>query len=71
MFKIFLFDLGFIMSCLVQPFMINNIEEANFDDILLRNEVGLKARRGFYKSDRVRANLRKLIPYYDQLGTFD
>lgn len=59
------------MSCLVQPFMINNTEEANFDDILLQNEIGLKARRGFYKGDKIKANLRKLIPYYDQLNTFD
>lgn len=51
--------------------MINNTEEANFDDILLQNEIGLKARRGFYKGDKIKANLRKLIPYYDQLNTFD
>lgn len=59
------------MACLVQPFMINNTEGANFDDILLQNEIGLKARRGFYKGDKIKANLRKLIPYYDQLNTFD
>lgn len=59
------------MATLIQPFMINNTEGADFDDILLDNEVGLKARRGFYKGDKIRANLRKLIPYYDQLGIFD
>ncbi|XP_055301831.1 uncharacterized protein LOC129568209 [Sitodiplosis mosellana] len=63
--------LGFISSCLIQPFMLNNTEEATFDIILQDNDIGLKARRGFYKGDKFQENLRKLIPFYDQLGTFD
>ncbi|XP_055301835.1 uncharacterized protein LOC129568213 [Sitodiplosis mosellana] len=53
--------LGFIFSCLVEP----------FNDILVNNEVELKARRDFYKDETTQANLRNIILYYDQLGTFD
>lgn len=58
------------MSCLVQPFMINSTAEATFDDILLNNKIGLNARHEIYKDEKVQENLRKIILYYDQQGTF-
>lgn len=58
------------MSCLVQPFMINSTAEATFDDILLNNDIGLNDRREIYKDKKIQENLRKLIIYYDQQGTF-
>lgn len=68
---VFIHFTGFIVSCLVQPLHINNTENVDADGLISLSEKGMNCKRSFYNSDRVRANLRKLIPYYDQLGIFD
>lgn len=55
----------------MQPFQTNNTEGGSLAEIMLDNEHGMKIRQGFYKGEKVRASLRTLIPYFDQLGTFD
>lgn len=59
------------MSCLVRPFQVNNTELAGPSEMMESSDLGLKARRGLFKGEQFQASLRKLIPYYDQLGTFD
>lgn len=59
------------MSCLVQPFQTNNTEGASLEELMMDNETGLRCRRGLYTGEKVRNSLRTLIPYFDQLQTFD
>lgn len=63
--------LGFMVSCLVQPLQINNTEKVSSEGLISIDEKGMDCKRSFYKGEKIRANLRKLIPYYDQLGIFD
>lgn len=35
------------------------------------NDQGSKFRRNMYDQPKIQANLRKLIPIYDQMGLFD
>lgn len=52
--------------------MINeNVEDANIEALLINDERGLAFKRIVYSSDKVQANLRKLIPFYDEMGLFD
>ena len=60
-----------MVSCLVQPLHINETVKIDTETLILDNEETLQARRNLYKNERVLANLRKLIPYYDGLGVFD
>ncbi|XP_055301832.1 uncharacterized protein LOC129568210 [Sitodiplosis mosellana] len=62
---------GFTMGCLIQPFMTNSKVEMSVEDSVKDNANSLKGRRAIFKSDNACKTLRKLIPYYDQLGTFD
>ncbi|XP_031636472.1 uncharacterized protein LOC116349260 [Contarinia nasturtii] len=62
---------GFIVSCLLQPMEINNHLNFEFKDFCMNDANGAKARRSLYEGEQIRANLRKLIPYYDQMGTFE
>lgn len=80
--KCFCFDLsdfdlvqspkGFIASCTIQPFMINeSTEDADLEAMTTETERSMKYRRNMYQQPKVQANLRKLIPIYDQMGLFD
>ncbi|XP_031633749.1 uncharacterized protein LOC116347328 [Contarinia nasturtii] len=63
---------GFIASCLIQPLMINEeTAEADIEALIVGDERSLKYKRLIYSSEKVRANLRKLIPIYDSMGIFD
>lgn len=66
-----MFDVAFMVSCLVQPMMINNTEKVGAEELILNDERGMENKRSLYRSEKVRENLRKLIPYFDELGTFD
>lgn len=55
------------MSCLLQPLQIDNNQNILLEE-LGNNEEG---KRSLYEREHIRANLIKLIPYYDQLGIFD
>lgn len=59
------------MSCLIQPVMINNTGDITIEEYYKYDEKTNISLRSLYKSDETRANLRKLIPYYDQLGIFE
>lgn len=58
------------MGCLIQPFM-NGSVEMSIEDSVKDNDISLKGRREIFKNNKVRESLRKLIPFYDKLGTFD
>lgn len=52
--------------------MINeNVEDAHIEALLINDERGLKFKRLIYSSAKVQANLRKLIPMFDEMGVFD
>lgn len=70
-YSIFL-HLGFVVACLVQPLMINeNVEDANIEALLMNDERAMKFKRSMFSSAKVQANLRELIPMYDEMGLFD
>lgn len=65
-------ETGFIASCLIQPLMINEEnEDADVEALITGDERSMKYKRIIYSSTKVRNNLRKLIPIYDQMGIFD
>lgn len=64
--------LGFVVSCLIQPIVLNeSTENADYEAVIMDDERSLQYKRKMFESDRVQANLRKLIPFYDQMGIFD
>lgn len=64
--------IGFVSSCLIQPVMINTeTAEADFESLNMDDEKSMKLKRVIYSSSKVHANLRKLIPMYDEMGLFD
>lgn len=63
--------IGFIIACLDQPTaLIENTENADFDALVSGDERSMEFKRLMYRSPRIQENLRHLIPFYDQLGTF-
>lgn len=55
----------------MQPLMIQNTEKFGAEQLILNDEQGMKLKRSLYQNEKVRENLRKLIPYFDELGIFD
>lgn len=55
----------------MQPLHINDTVQIDTGTLILDNDEILQTRRKLYENERVLANLRKLIPYYDALGVFD
>lgn len=52
--------------------MINeSTEDADLEAMTSTSERSMKYRRNMYLQPKVQANLRKLIPIYDQMGLFD
>lgn len=52
--------------------MINDsIEDGDLEAMLTADERAVAFRRNMYQQPKVQVNLRKLIPFYDQLGLFD
>lgn len=52
--------------------MINeSIEDGDLEAMLTADERAVAFRRNMYQQPKVQVNLRKLIPFYDQLGLFD
>lgn len=52
--------------------MINeSTEDADLEAMVSIDERSMRYRRNMYKQPNVQAILRKLIPFYDQLGVFD
>lgn len=52
--------------------MINeNTEGADVEALIVGDERSIKYKRVIYSSPKVQANLRKLIPFYDNMGIFD
>lgn len=69
---LFIWKTGFISSCLIQPLVINeNTEDAETQVLHAGDERSMKFKRIVYSSPKVRANLRKLIPLFDEMGIFD
>ena len=62
---------AFITSCLEQPITIDNNGEVGVDVLLKNDETAKNAKRTLYQKEKVQLILRKMIPYYDQIGTFD
>lgn len=63
--------LAFITSCLEQPITIGNTVGAGIEDVLKNDANGMKIKRSFYENKKVQEILRKMIPYYNAIGTFD
>lgn len=52
--------------------MINDsTDDADLEAMLSADEHAMKYRQNMYRQSKVQANLRKLIPLYDQMGLFD
>lgn len=65
-------QLGFFITCLEQPLIINQLTEtADIDAMLGEDEQSQSYKRLVYQSPNVQANLRKMIPIYDRMGIFD
>lgn len=61
-----------MVACLVQPLMINEeTADADVEKLLMDDEPAMKYKRLVYSSKKVQANLRKLIPMFDDMGLFD
>jgi len=63
--------MGFVASCLEQAITIDNIGDVEYNDLLENDEKSMKIKRQLYQKPKVEAILRKMIPYYYQIGTFD
>lgn len=50
---------------------IDNTGDIGIYDLLKNDEHGMQIKRQLYQKPKVQAILRKMIPYYDQIGTFD
>lgn len=51
--------------------MIQNSEKFGVEQLILNDEQGMTFKRSLYRNEKVRENLKKLIPYFDELGIFD
>lgn len=71
LFKYFIFDTGFMVSCVMQPIFINNTENICIQEFIGNDEKAMNNKRTFYQGDIIQAMLRKNIPYLDQNGAFD
>lgn len=63
---------GFVVACLVQPLMLNeHVDDSMTEAIFMDDEHAKEVKRSLFSSAAVQANLRKLIPIYDEMGIFD
>lgn len=62
---------AFITSCLEQPLTIDRNDDIGVDVLLKDDEEARNAKRTLYQKEKVQFILRKMIPFYDQIGTFD
>lgn len=59
-------------STLYHPMMINEeTAEADFEAFNTGDERSLRVKRLVYSSAKAQANLRKVIPIYDNMGVLD
>lgn len=66
------FQSGFIVSCIVQPILINeSTEKGNCETFISDDEHALEFKRAMFAAPKIQANLQKLIPIYDEMGTFE
>ncbi|XP_037048727.1 uncharacterized protein LOC119083172 [Bradysia coprophila] len=63
--------LAFIASCLEQSVTIDNNGDVEYNDLIVNDERSMKIKRKLYQKPKVQVLLRKMIPYYVQIGTFD
>lgn len=54
-----------------QAITIGNTVGAGIEDLLKNDANGMKIKRSFYQNQKVQEILCKMIPYYDEIGTFD
>lgn len=66
-FLVFDHSLGFIVTCLLQPTLLNE----NIENLTQNDERSMDIRRRIYQSQKVQGILKSAIPLYDQLGVFD
>lgn len=63
---------GLVTAFTMQPCIINeSTEDADLDAMITNNERSMKYRRNMFQQPKIQANLRKLIPIYDDMGLFD
>lgn len=67
--------IGFIVSCTIHPILYceNENKEIAIAAVTMLNDENttLKSKRMLFAPPEIQANLRKLIPFYDEMGIFD
>lgn len=58
------------MSCLFKP-MAGYRAQISVEHLTQLNDETMKYKEKVFQHENVQAILRKLIPYYDKMGTFD
>lgn len=58
-------------ACIEQAIMIDNTGEVGLDDLLKTDEHAKNLKRSLFQKPRVQAIIRKMIPFYDQIGVFN
>lgn len=54
-----------------QAITIDNTGDIEYNDLLVNDEKSMQIKRQLYQKPKVQAILRKMIPYYSEIGTFD
>lgn len=63
---------AFMSSCLVQPLMINECtDDADIESLHGSDERAKRFKRFLFKNEKVQANIRRLIPIFDNKGLLD
>lgn len=66
------FKLGFIVSCMIQPMMINDrMEKGNCETLISKDDHAKHFKRTMFAAPTIQENLKKLIPIYDEMGVID
>ncbi|KAJ6627590.1 hypothetical protein Bhyg_17132 [Pseudolycoriella hygida] len=63
--------LAFVATCMEQAITIGNTGDVVYNDLIKNDEKSMKIKRQLYQKPTVQIILRKMIPFYDQIGTFD
>ncbi len=66
-----IFLLAFVATCLDQAITIDNNGDVEYNDLIKNDEKSMRIKRQLYQKAKVQAILRKMLPYYDRIGTFD
>lgn len=59
-------------SCLIQPVLVNENRTDAYNESLIGGDgAAVEFKKSMLLSPRMQTSLRKMIPYFDQLGVFD